>query len=124
MAIFQKQKKESKNVEPVAEGVSRTKNDSQSKMVFGPRITEKATGLTARSRIYSFNVSPHANKRLVKEAVESLHKVDITSVHMVSIPRKRRMRGRLEGWKKGYKKALVRVKEGQTIEIAEEVKKK
>ena len=124
MAIFQRQKKETKSVAETTEGIDAAKDDPRSKIIFGPRITEKATGLTTHARIYSFNIAPQANKRMVKEAIEGMHKVNVSSIHMVNIPRKRRMRGRLEGWKKGYKKALVRVKEGQTIEITEAVKKK
>ena len=118
MAIFQKQKKETQDVAAVADVSSAEQNNPYAKVVFGPRVTEKATNLTASSRIYSFNVATGANKHMVKEAVEGLHKVNVESVHMVNIPRKRRMRGRLEGWKKGYKKALVKVKEGQTIEAS------
>lgn len=123
MAIFQKQKKDVQNVATVAQSGAPVKASPYPGVVLGPRVTEKATDSIASSRIYSFNVSQNANKRMVKEVVESLHGVHVSAVRMVNIPRKRRMRGRLEGWKSGHKKALVKVREGEVIEFTEEKKK-
>jgi large subunit ribosomal protein L23 len=49
--------------------------------------------------------------------VEGIYGVKVTDVKIINVPRKkRRVRGQI-GWKKGYKKAIVQVKEGQKIEI-------
>lgn len=81
-----------------------------------PHITEKATDLTERNQ-YVFKVFPEANKIEIKKAIENLHGVDVVSVKIINIPRRQRRSGRVWGWRKGYKKAIVRVKEGQKIEI-------
>lgn len=85
-----------------------------------PHITEKASYLGEQNK-YVFNVYPKANKNEVKKAIEALYGVKAVKVNMVhSAPKKRRI-GRSEGWrgglKKGFKKAIVTLKEGEKIEI-------
>ncbi|MCH7604770.1 50S ribosomal protein L23 [Patescibacteria group bacterium] len=82
-----------------------------------PNITEKATILTEENK-YVFKVFPDATKGLVKDSVEEVYGVDVESVRIINIPPKKvRLGKRREGIKKGYKKAVVKVKEGQKIEI-------
>ncbi len=79
-------------------------------------VTEKATGLEAENK-YVFNVLPKANKNEIKKAIEDLYGVNVVNVRIINIPRKQRRLGRQKGWRKGYKKAIVRIKKGQRIEI-------
>jgi large subunit ribosomal protein L23 len=81
-----------------------------------PHVTEKASSLVEKNQ-YTFRVTPEANKVEVKKAIEEIYGVDVVDVRMTSIPAKKRQRGRIEGWTKEYKKAIVRVKEGQKIEV-------
>jgi len=81
-----------------------------------PRVTEKATDL-AKINQYTFKVWERANKPQIRKAAEDLYGVDVVSVKIVNIPKKKRRLGKIEGWKKGYKKAVVKVKEGQKIEV-------
>ena len=81
-----------------------------------PHVTEKATDLTKENQ-YVFKVFPRANKVEIKKAVEDLYGVDVLGVKIIKVPRKRRRLGRFEGWRKGYKKAIVKIKEGQKIEV-------
>jgi large subunit ribosomal protein L23 len=81
-----------------------------------PHITEKAT-LLAEKNQYVFKVWSEANKTEIKKAIENLYGVDVLGVKIINIPRKRRRLGRISGWRKGYKKAIVRIKEGQKIEV-------
>ncbi len=81
-----------------------------------PQVTEKATGLVGQNQ-YVFKVWPRANKVETKKAIEDLYGVDVISVKIIKVPRKRRRLGRISGWRKGYKKAIVRIKEGQKIEV-------
>jgi len=81
-----------------------------------PHITEKATDLIKNNQ-YIFNVYEKSNKQEVKKAVESIYGVDVVSVRMINVPGKRKRLGRTLGWKKGGKKAIVRIKKGQEIEI-------
>jgi len=53
----------------------------------------------------------------IKKAIEGLYGVDVLSVKVINIPKRRRRLGRITGWRKGYKKAIVKIKKGQKIEI-------
>jgi len=81
-----------------------------------PQVTEKATDLTKKNQ-YVFKVWPGANKVEIKKAIEDLYGVDVLDVKIIKVPRKKRRLGRISGWRKGYKKAIVKIKEGQKIEI-------
>ena len=81
-----------------------------------PHITEKATALAGKNQ-YVFKIWPKANKVEVKKAIEDLFGVDVIGVRIINIPRKKRRLGRIEGFRRGYKKAIVRIKEGQKIEV-------
>ena len=79
-------------------------------------VTEKATDL-AKNNQYVFKVFPRANKTEIKKAVEGLYGVDVVSVKIINVLPKRRRLGRIEGSKSGYRKAIVRIKEGHKIEV-------
>ncbi|MDI6591664.1 MAG: 50S ribosomal protein L23 [Patescibacteria group bacterium] len=81
-----------------------------------PQITEKATALAGKNQ-YVFKVWPRANKTEIKKAIENLYGVDVVSVKIIKVPSKRRRLGRISGWRKGYKKAIVKIREGQKIEV-------
>jgi large subunit ribosomal protein L23 len=81
-----------------------------------PHVTEKAELLTKNNQ-YIFKVSKEANKNLVKIAVKEVFGVDVVSVKIINVARKKRRVGRTTGITGGYKKAIVRIKEGQKIEI-------
>jgi len=81
-----------------------------------PQVTEKATGLVGQNQ-YVFKVWPRANKVEAKKAIEGLYGVDVISVKIIKVPRKRRRLGKIQGFRKGYKKAIVKIKEGQKIEV-------
>ena len=57
------------------------------------------------------------NKNEIKNAVEGIYKVDVLSVNLIKIPAKKRRLGRTEGFRKAYRKAVVKIKNGQKIEI-------
>jgi len=79
-------------------------------------ITEKATELAEKGQ-YIFKVFENANKQEIKKVVESVYHVDVVSVNIINIHRKRKRLGKNIGWKQGYKKAIVKIKKGQEIEI-------
>lgn len=81
-----------------------------------PHITEKATDLVKNNQ-YVFKVWPEANKVEIKKAIEDLYGVDVLSVKIINVPPKQRRLGRIRGWRKGFKKAIVKIKEGQKIEV-------
>lgn len=81
-----------------------------------PHIAEKPTKLAEMNQ-YVFKIYPKANKTEIKKTVEEIYGVDVLKIRIIRVPRKRRRLGRTTGWRKGYKKAIVRIKEGQKIEI-------
>ena len=91
-------------------------SDIASRVLISPHVTEKATGLVSENK-YVFKVWPKANKIEIKKAIEDLYGVDVLGVRIINIHRRQRRLGRQVGWRKGYKKAIVKIKKGQKIEI-------
>ena len=89
-----------------------------------PIVTEKITGLQDQ-RQFSFEVPIHANKIQIARAVEKKFKVTVTSVRTMVVKGKRKTqltrRGRFEGRKNTWKKAIVTLKEGEKIDYFENV---
>jgi large subunit ribosomal protein L23 len=68
-------------------------------------------------REYTFVVAKVANKNEVRQAVARRFNVTVENVRMLTMPGKERRRGRTIGWKSGFKKAVVVLAQGQTIEM-------
>lgn len=88
-----------------------------------PLVTEK-TNYQKGLNQYVFEVSPDATCTLVKDAVETLFDVDVVKVNIVNVPAKRSRRARsrrLMVRRPGYKKAIVTLAKGQTLEFLEGV---
>jgi large subunit ribosomal protein L23 len=83
-----------------------------------PWITEKSHEKSVENK-YFFKVTKSANKKNLKKAIEELYQTKVKSINIVNIPPKKKMRGRIEGWKQGFKKAIVTLKEGSKIELFE-----
>lgn len=83
-------------------------------------ITEKANRLREMN-IYQFEVLRTANKHQIKQAIEKLFGVEVVNVKTSNHQGKPRRLGRSIGFKSGYKKASVTVKQGQKIEVIEGV---
>lgn len=81
-----------------------------------PHISEKATYLAEQNQ-YTFEILSGCNKNEVKKSIEGIYNVNVLSVNVIKIPPKRRRLGKTQGWRKAYAKAVVRIKEGQKIEI-------
>jgi len=86
------------------------------KVLIEPWITEETTRL-AQFNKYVFKVGKDSDKDGIKRSIESLYSVSVNSVNTVTIPKKPRFRKQRLGWKSGYKKAIVTVKEGDKIDI-------
>ncbi|MDP3093481.1 MAG: 50S ribosomal protein L23 [bacterium] len=97
--------------------VSKMRVFDGSAILFSPHVTEKAT-LLSKDNQYVFKVFPAANKIEIRKAVESLYKVKVIGVRIIKVGAKKRRLGKVQGWKKGYKKAIIQVKPGQKIEAA------
>lgn len=86
-----------------------------------PVITEKVNNQMERSGRYTFVVDKKANKLEVKKAVEEFYGVKVENVNTVVVPGKRKARftkaGFIEGVKSSYKKAIVTLAEGESIDL-------
>jgi large subunit ribosomal protein L23 len=86
-----------------------------------PLVTEKSNIGREETNIVTLAVDPRANKHEIGRAVEQLFNVDVIEVRTMRMPRKSRRVGKYAGRKAEWKKALVRLAEGQTIEFFEGV---
>jgi large subunit ribosomal protein L23 len=86
-----------------------------------PIITEKATKQKEQVNQLTFEVDRHANKILVRNAIENIFKVKVLSVTVINVKGKKRMVGRNVGKKPDWKKAIVRLAPGENIEFFEGV---
>ena len=90
--------------------------------ILRPLVTEKMTNITdKRPNRYGFIVKPEANKLQIKEEVESLYNVTVVDVSTLRYAGKRSQRytkaGLIKGQKAAFKKAIVTLKEGETIDF-------
>jgi len=89
-----------------------------------PLITEKSNYQSSKLNQYAFEVANEANRTMVKDAIETLFDVKVESVNIINTPAKRGRRARsrrLMVRRAGYKKAIVTLKAGQTLQIFEGV---
>ena len=83
-----------------------------------PLITEKSTTLQIEGK-YAFEVDKAATKPQIKQAVEKAFNVEVTGVNVITMPGKRRRLGRRELQAHPWKKAVVTLKPGDSIEFFE-----
>ena len=81
-----------------------------------PIITEKATILSEQNKTV-FKVHKSANKKTIKKNIEKLFKVNVIKVNIINQKSKLKMRQGKKTWKNGYKKAVVTLKKGQSIDL-------
>lgn len=87
------------------------------KILVAPHVTEKATLAADAANQYVFKVSADAEKNEIRKAVELMFNVQVESVQVANVMGKRKSFGAMQGRRKGYKKAYVRVKQGQSIDF-------
>jgi large subunit ribosomal protein L23 len=89
-----------------------------SEVLIRPVVSEKSYGQIAQNQ-YTFQVHKDAHKTQVRQAVEELFEVKVERVNIVKVQAKPKSRGRSVGIKPGWKKAVVQLRAGDTIEIFE-----
>ncbi|MBO4948029.1 MAG: 50S ribosomal protein L23 [Peptococcaceae bacterium] len=87
-------------------------------IIIRPVVTEKSIGLMENNK-YVFKVALSANKIEIKKAVEEIFKVKVVDVNTVRVKGKEKRMGRSVGRTSDYKKAIVQLAEGDSIEIFE-----
>ena len=85
-------------------------------IIYAPIITEK-TALMANENKYAFKVDPRANKTQIKQAVEKVFNVKVESVNTINVRPKKKRVGKYTGYTNKVKKAIVKLKEGSSIEL-------
>jgi large subunit ribosomal protein L23 len=80
-----------------------------------PLITEKGMGVKETQNTLVFEVDQKATKTEVKQAVEALFKVKVSAVRTATVEGKERRRGRYAGYRPDWKKAYVRLKQGEKM---------
>ena len=81
-----------------------------------PIITEKATILSEQNKTV-FRVHEKANKKIIKKNIEKLFKVNVVKINIINQKTKIKIRQGKKSIKSGYKKAIITLKKGQSIDL-------
>ena len=87
-----------------------------SQVIIRPVVSEKSYALATVGK-YTFRVHPDAHKTQIKQAVEALFGVGVVDVRTSSVPSKPKRRGYTSGRTRAWKKAVIQIREGDTIPI-------
>ena len=87
-------------------------------VLLAPVVSEKSYSLIAEGK-YVFRIHQDAHRTQVRQAVEELFGVHVEGVNVLKVQAKPKRRGMTKGIKPGWKKAIVQLREGETIEIFE-----
>jgi large subunit ribosomal protein L23 len=87
-------------------------------VVLAPVVSEKSTFVADKNRQYVFRVADGATKPEIKAAIELMFKTKVENVTVLNVHGKERRFGRLSGRRRNWKKAYVRLAEGQEINFA------
>ena len=89
-------------------------------VILAPVVSEKSYG-QIEGGTYTFRVHQDAHKTQIRQAVEQLFDVAVDDVRIVRVPAKPKRRARHMGTRPGYKKAIVKLRPGQSIQLFEGV---
>lgn len=87
-------------------------------IIIKPVVTEKSVDLMQENK-YCFKVAKDANKIEIKNAIEEIFKVTVVNVNTVNVHGKMKRMGRTQGMTASWKKAIVTLREGDSIEVFE-----
>ena len=85
--------------------------------IISPAITEKATSLSEYNKVV-FKVHKGANKNSIKKSIEKIFKVNVIKINTINLKGKTKFVRGKKSIKSGYKKAIVTLKKGQSIDLA------
>ncbi|MGE0442434.1 MAG: 50S ribosomal protein L23 [Gemmatimonadales bacterium] len=88
-------------------------------VVVRPLVTEKSSAAYQNRKEYAFEVATAATKRDIKQALEKLFGVTVTAVRTMQMRRREMVRGRVRGKSAAWKKAIVTLKDGDSIAVFE-----
>ena len=85
--------------------------------IISPNVTEKSTALSEFNKVV-FKVDKNANKKSIKKNIEKIFKVNVIKINTVNMKRKVKLVKNKKSFKPGYKKAIITLKKGQSIDLA------
>ena len=85
--------------------------------IISPNVTEKSTALSDFNKVV-FKVDKGASKKSIKKSVEKIFKVNVIKINTINIKGKNKLVKNKKSFKPGYKKAVVTLKKGQSIDLA------
>ena len=85
--------------------------------IVSPTITEKATSLSEFNKVV-FKVNKGANKNSIKKSIEKIFKVNVIKINTMNFKGKTKLVRNKKAYKAGFKKAVVTLKKGQSIDLA------
>jgi len=88
-------------------------------VIVKPLVTEKSSAVYQLQKAYTFEVHPEASKHQIREALERLFDVEVTDIRTMQMRRNEVTRGRTRGTTARWKKAIVRLRDGQTLPVFE-----
>ena len=86
-------------------------------VIKSPIVTEKSNDLQQNNNTYTFSVDVRANKTQIKQAIEAIFNVKVESVNTINVHPKTKRVGRYAGKTNKVKKAIVKLKEGSSLEL-------
>jgi large subunit ribosomal protein L23 len=89
-----------------------------SQVIIRPVVSEKSFVLAEAGK-YTFRVNDRAHKTQIRQAVEQMFEVKVARVNVIKVQPKPKRRGAIKGTRQGWKKAIVQLRPGDTIEIFE-----
>ena len=85
--------------------------------IISPTVTEKSTSLSEFNKVV-FKVHRGANKNAIKKNIEKIFKVNVIKINTINLKGKSKIVRNKKAYKSGYKKAIVTLKKGQSIDLA------
>ena len=85
--------------------------------IISPNVTEKSTSLSEFNKVV-FKVNKNASKENIKKSIEKIFKVNVIKINTINIRGKSKIVRNRKAFKPGYKKAIVTLKKGQSIDLA------
>lgn len=89
-------------------------------VIVGPVLTEKTMNLTQKQNKVTVKVNAKSSKEEIKDAFEAIFGVKVASVNVINVRPKAKRLGRYEGQVSGFKKAIVKLAEGQSLDLYSE----
>ena len=93
------------------------KNKHYLDIIISPNVTEKSTSLSEFNKVV-FKVQKNVSKKLIKKNIEKIFKVDVIKINTINLKGKNKIVQGRKAKKSGYKKAIITLKKGQSIDLA------